>query len=975
MKKKYLILTIFFATILNAQFQSYETDNMRLIYPSVAAKYLVPHMARSFENAWTYHQQLFRYTPEGKVTILMVDFEDYGNGGAEAIPRNFISIYMAPFSRTYETVYGNDRVNWVMNHEVAHVVTMDQAAGRDNLFRSIFGGKVYPDAEQPLSAIYTYLATPRRYAPRWYYEGSAVFLETWMSGGLGRTFSAYYEMVFRTMVRDSIYFYDVVGLESEGTTSDFQVGANSYLYGSRFMAYLGNTYGPEKFMDWLARREGSKASFSAQFKKVYNISLDDAWSEWIEWEQSFQRSNLDSLRVFPASPYKELTERPLGSASRGFYHPETRKLYVGINYLGETPHIGAVDIADGSIEKICEVPGAGLYYVTSLAFNGDNTLFYTTDNSGFRDLMAVDIENKKSRELIRDARVGDLAYNRADSSLWGTRHELGLKTLVRIPYPYEEWNQVFTYDYGYELYDIDISPDGKWLTGAYSNPVGREKLIRMDTEKLLQKDTTSTVIFDFENSSPANFQFSADGRYLYGSSYYSGVSNIYKYDMLLNDIFIISNTETGLFRPTPVSDDSLIAMRYTGQGLQPVMIPNKALNNVNAINFLGNEMIANHPVLKEWIAPPPSVVNLDSVNGESGTYDVINNLSFVSGYPIVEKYKDSPAVGLRLHFSDRVMLSDLKISASYSPDADLPADERLHFAADFRYWNWQVKGWYNKADFYDFFGPTRKSRKGYGLSLKYAKTLDFQRSSNHSRSMSYAIETAGFGGLDELPYYQDVAATFSEAIYLNGEFSAESMVKPLGTLEHTHGVEWQLKTENSFINRKIYPHISSNLSLGVQLFSNSSLWLRSAAGIASGDRDNPFANFFFGGFGNNWVDHRDYLQYRHYESFPGLEINEIGGTNFAKSMLEWTLPPLRFRRLGLPGFYTRWARLALFGGGIVTNLDSEVNRLEAANLGAQLDFNLVVFSALNSYLSFGYAAAFRDGFRPSKEFMVSLKLL
>ena len=32
--------------------------------------------------------------------------------------------------------------------------------------------------------------------------------------------------------------------------------------------------------------------------------------------------------------------------------------------------------------------------------------------------------------------------------------------------------------------------------------------------------------------------------------------------------------------------------------------------------------------------------------------------------------------------------------------------------------------------------------------------------------------------------------------------------------------------------------------------------------------------------------------------FPALELNEVGGRNFVKSMLEWNLPPLRFRRVG-----------------------------------------------------------------------------
>ena len=52
-------------------------------------------------------------------------------------------------------------------------------------------------------------------------------METWMLGGIGRVMGGYDEMVFRTMVHDSAFFYHVIGLETEGTTIDFQVGVNS----------------------------------------------------------------------------------------------------------------------------------------------------------------------------------------------------------------------------------------------------------------------------------------------------------------------------------------------------------------------------------------------------------------------------------------------------------------------------------------------------------------------------------------------------------------------------------------------------------------------------------------------------------------------------------------------------------------------------------------------------------------------------
>ena len=85
----------------------------------------------------------------------------------------------------------------------------------------------------------------------------------------------------------------------------------------------------------------------------------------------------------------------------------------------------------------------------------------------------------------------------------------------------------------------------------------------------------------------------------------------------------------------------------------------------------------------------------------------------------------------------------------------------------------------------------------------------------------------------------------------------------------------------------------------------------------------PFANFFFGGFGNNYVDHADEKRYREYYAFPGVDLNEIGGRNFLKSTVELNLPPWRFQRVGRPGFYATWMRPALFVTGLATNLDDQ----------------------------------------------------
>jgi hypothetical protein len=152
--------------------------------------------------------------------------------------------------------------------------------------------------------------------------------------------------------------------------------------------------------------------------------------------------------------------------------------------------------------------------------------------------------------------------------------------------------------------------------------------------------------------------------------------------------------------------------------------------------------------------------------------------------------------------------------------------------------------------------------------------------------------------------------------------------------------------------------------------------LRAGAGTALGrNRDDPFAKFYFGGFANNWVDHREIKQFRSIESFPGLAINQAGGATYGKAQVEWMSPPLRFRRVGVPSAYLRWASLSLFATGLVTDPDKALARRSLGSLGAQVDLRLITLSHLESTFSFGPAVAKGDGVPARSAVMVSLKIM
>jgi hypothetical protein len=965
---------IFFSTgSLNAQIYEMDTNNMRLIYNGEASSYLVNYIGQCFENALKCNSKLFGYKSDEKTTVLVYDLNDFGNAGTGTVPRDHIVLSIAPLDYQYETAPANERFNTTFNHECVHLVTLDQSTSSDRFFRTIFDGKVGESSDNPITILYAYLTDPRRSTPRWWKEGIAVFLETWMAGGIGRAMGGYDEMVFRTMVDEKKPIYDLLSFESEGTQTDFQVGANSYLYGTRFMNYLALKYGPKKLIEWTSRHEGSSAYFANAFKNVYHLKLSAAWENWIRFENVFQEKNLARISKNPVTAYRTLSAKPLGALSRAFYDSASHRIYAAIDFPGQVAQVTQIDTRTGKIEKIHDVKGAALYYVTSLAYDPySKKLFYTTDNNDWRSLYSLDIKSGDAKLLLDEQRIGDLAFNRADSSLWGIRHYNGQSTIVRIPYPYTEWNQIYSWPFGKDMYNIDLSHNGKLLTGALAEINGQQILIKINVDSLMNGSISYDTLFNFENTIPANFIFSKDDKYLYGTSYYSGVSNIYRYDISKKDMDIMSNTKTGFFRPIPVSKDSILAFKYTTQGFQPIMLGNKPVKNVNAVNFMGEQVVEKYPIVKQWIAPPPSSIDINSMVKYRGSYNVFKHFGLMSFYPVVQGYKDYFAYGLRFNFSDPIGFQNVNLTASYSPYYQLSQNERWHLDFSYSYLNWKFKSTLNRADFYDLFGPTKSSRKGYSLGLSYKKDIIYDK----PRIMNYLIYANYYGNLQRLPLYQNIAVTYNKFFNFGINYGYKYEVASLGAVDYEKGFDWKINFDNNYVRTTFYPLIHNDFDLGFALpINHSSIWFRSSLGYSFGSRLEPFANFYFGGFGNNYIDYQTEKRYREYYSFPGVELNSIGGTNFGKLQLEWNLPPVRFSNLGFSSFFVNYARTSIFSTAIVTNVDSKKYRRSLLDLGTQVDFRFILLFNLKLTFSVGYAAAIERNQKITDELMFSLKIL
>jgi hypothetical protein len=921
--------------------------------------------------------------PNDGLTVFLRDWQDRGNAGTFWAPHNLIGFDVAPYYNPYETLSSADRFEALAVHELAHSATLDRASAEDYRWRHFFHGKVSVDSAHPETLLYNYLTVPRGISPRWYVEGSAVFMETWMTGGVGRAQGGYDEMAFRAMVQDGAKFYDPLGLVSKGTEIDFQTGANAYLYGTRFMDYLAFTYGPDRLLAWWRRDAGSRRYYADQFQHVFGLSLKESWHRWIDFEHDFQRKNLESVHEHPLTEFHDLTHRNLGAVSRSYLSKDGSRLYMAVSYPGQVAHLVSLSRRDGSVTQLAEIKGSRGYTVTSLAYDPQSeTLFFTSNNvTTYRNLEALDLRTGKTRMLFHAGRIGDIVFNPADRSLWGLRFVNGRDVLVRLPPPYNVWYRLYTFGPDEEAFDLDLSPDGSLASVSVSGRgsrigaphVTQVRVIR--TDALVRGDATPLHTLTMGSAVPEGFVFSPDGRYLFGSSFYTGVSNIYRYELATEKLDAVSNAALGFFRPLALDDSRLIVLRYGAKGFVPTQIEAQPTEDLSAVTFLGEQVAEKYPEVQKWVAQVPSTIQYESQIVRQGPYRPAHQLELDSVIPVIKGYFDSVSLGANARFSDPIGWSWINVDTTYSPDNSLPSRERLHAVVTAHIPEWTAGAAWNRDDFYDLFGPTKRSLAGYNGYLSYDHFFLYDL----PQTMGITAKVAYYGDLVTLPGFQNVLSPTSNLLTADVGFTSVDTRRSPGAVDDETGHTWSLKAHTYVAPGEFIPSIRGTFDVGFPLpLDHSSIWLRTGAAVSAGARDNPLSNFYLGGFGNNWVDsgaNGGAQRYRELGSMPGFEIDALQGKSVVKAMLEWCIPPARFEALGSPGFYVSWARPSLFATALETDVNNAATRQQAYDVGGQLDFQLHVMHRWPMMLSVGVAEGFGGGGFAKTEFMASLQVL
>jgi len=931
-----------------------ESEHFKVIYRDYHSG-LINNVLVSAEKAYKLLSKIFKYESSDKIIISTYDVSDYGFAAASTTPQNFIRLEIEPLEPGYEMVPYNERIQWLLSHELVHIIVNDAEVQPETFYRNVFG-KVPPDKIQPLSAFYSLLTNYNRYTPRWHQEGIAVFFETWLSGGFGRVLGSFDEMYFRSMVYEGMPFPSQLDLETLLAHNSILLVNIQYIYGGRFLSYLSILYGSDKVVDWFRTIKGEAyIGFESKFQEIFKKDFYSAWGDFIAYEIEFQDDNISVLEKSELTELKEINTQNFGWVSKPCLDRPTNSIYYVYHRPAQLSTLQSLDLSTGISKEITSIPTPSMLQVCSIALDEVNgLLFYTTNNNQlFRDIHVYHLESGDEKILFENARVGDLAISPVTHELWGVQHDAGFATLVYSPYPYKELIKIKTFELEEEIFNLSIDVSGKKLAAGLRQPSGLQSIIIMNIETIVTDSLFNYQIIS-SSGSPENPAWSQDGKVLYWNAYTNGVSNIYRYDFDDLSLKAISNCMTGLFRPLEILPDSIFAFEYFTDGFKPVIFENKPANFLPAINYLGQRVIEEDPKLYSWnLNTDTSDINPMDFSLETN-YNGLENLHLQSLFPMVSGFQNQVVFGLFARVSDPLLVHDFYLSAGVSPLSENPSYPLWHLRFKYDYKQLLfLEVLYNGDDFFDLFNKLKRGMLGeqYKMGHTYYWLYDNPLKIKQASTLTLYRNV-------EYVYDNLVRVSQPDFAVLATNLNSKNLRKTIGSSDYEYGNElnWTVTLYGTeFDQPEVAVNTYADLSnFRTWLWKHNVLHVKIAGGYLWYNENIVQSKFYIGGFGNRPVDNSEVRQFRRIFRFPGISIYSLDVEKFGKLMLENDFPPIRVSDWILFDQFVNHIDFEVYSQGLITQ--SYLGNY-LVNAGAQMDIRLKHWYNLESTFSAGIAKA------------------
>ncbi len=510
------------------------------------------------ENAYRVLGQQLDQRPSEVVDILLTDDTDFANGSAGAVPYNAIRLYAtAPDDMSALGDY-DDWLNELITHEYTHILHVDNVSGLPALLNKVIGKTV----------------TPNQWQPRWILEGLAVAMETAHTSG-GRLRSSQFDMFMRADVLEG----HVAGLDQMSGSPRRFPGANLwYLYGSEFISFINDSYGPNVFAavadDYGAQilPWGINRSIRRVTGRTYE-ELFDGWQAALRVRYGIQAAN---IRARGLREGRRITSRGENASGARFsegcstlgkpsllYFRDDGHTTAGFYELGlDGSHPEGTLRARASSQQLSVAPDCSLVFdsnaVSERRYNFQD-LFRQAPGTSSRE------EGDTRQRMTHGLRARHADVSPDGRSIVYVTNDRSTSTLriadLTADYQLVNARPLVRSARFEQAYSPRFSADGRsiaysaWTAGGFRDI----RLVDAGTGKFRELFHDRAV-----DQQPV---FSHDGQRIYFASDRSGVSNIYVYELATAQLSQVTNVINGAYFPELSADErTLVYTGYTSRG-------------------------------------------------------------------------------------------------------------------------------------------------------------------------------------------------------------------------------------------------------------------------------------------------------------------------------------------------------------------------------------------------------------------------
>lgn len=235
------------------------------------------------ERAFDQLNQTLQWQPKHRIYLVLSDDVDMANGWAHTLPFNQIRLFLSPPDGDTGLEYYDDWLNYLILHELTHVLHLDMAYGWPAALRRVFG-------RLPLTM-------PHQFNPLFLIEGLAVYQETHHEQGVGRGQGERYRMRMAAEVANGIDDLAQITTPLRDWPLD-----KAYLYGYFYVAFLVDQFGEDALIHYLqryARNLIPYAWLNADAKAVFGATHTDLWPRFQEWVAHHVQTPANQTPSFP----------------------------------------------------------------------------------------------------------------------------------------------------------------------------------------------------------------------------------------------------------------------------------------------------------------------------------------------------------------------------------------------------------------------------------------------------------------------------------------------------------------------------------------------------------------------------------------------------------------------------------------------------------------------------------------------------